>query len=74
MMESPPAAALIMAEADFLLEVAVIVLDTPAQLLIGAFPPATVRQASLGRLRANASTLPRGGFCISWLKRLERRK
>ena len=31
-MESPPAAALIMAEADFLLEVAVIALDTPAHL------------------------------------------
>src|SRR5215470_11652693 len=32
MMESPPATALIMAEADFLLEVTVIMLDTPAQL------------------------------------------
>src|SRR5215831_10129730 len=113
MMESSPAAALIMAEADFLLEVAVIVLDTPAHLgeidklaqrhvLVDGCEPvfgrlgltlgpldeqrlfgetctrtwakrdrnfllvpsrhATVRQARLGRLRANASTLSRGGF------------
>src|SRR5260370_37584542 len=32
MMEAPPAAALIMAEADFLLEVVIIALDAPAQL------------------------------------------
>src|SRR6266481_8674296 len=31
MMEAPPAAALIMAEADFLLEVVIIALDAPAQ-------------------------------------------
>src|SRR5215475_2299417 len=121
MMESPPAAALIMAEADFLLEIAVIVLDTPAhlgeidkltqrhvlvdgcepvfgglglalgpldeqrlfsetcfapdwrnahahtgkarpQLLIGAFPPRDSAPGALGQLRANASTLTRGGF------------
>jgi hypothetical protein len=32
MMEAPPAAALIMPEADFLLEVVIIALDAPAQL------------------------------------------
>src|SRR6267143_3743315 len=32
MMEAPPAAALIVAEADFLLEVVIIALDAPAQL------------------------------------------
>src|SRR5882672_8761571 len=121
MMETRPAAALIMSKADFLLEIAVIVLDTPAQLgeideaaerhvrvdgcepvfgglalplghsmssvssakraspRIGAartrtrakrdrsftLVPSrhvTVRQARLGKLSANASTLTRGGF------------
>src|SRR5882672_5507061 len=121
MMETRPAAALIMSKADFLLEIAVIVLDTPAQLgeideaaerhvrvdgcepvfgglglalgpfdeqrLFGetCFAPdrrsahahtgkarcsftlvpsrhVTVRQARLGKLSANASTLTRGGF------------
>src|SRR5215475_8873074 len=130
MMESPPAAALIMAEADFLVAVIVSVRQrilarstsrrsdmsgstVASQCLVGlasslghsmsrvssakrAAPPigeirtrtsakrdrsfllvpsrhATVRQARLSSLRANASTLSRGGFGISWLKRLETR-
>src|SRR6266849_4517658 len=96
MMEARPAAALIVAEADFLLEVVIIALDAPAQLgdvdnsakraspRIGAartrtrakrdcsfsFVPSRqvmVRQACLGRLRARALTLMRGGFGLSLL-------
>src|SRR5712671_867097 len=91
MMEARPAAALIVAEADFLLEVVIIALDAPAQLgdvdkaaerhapvdccepefggrglVLGPFDEQCLfGQACLGRLRANAATLTRGGFGLS---------